>query len=181
MLIAVGLVLGLIHGQNRAERAIRWGARKLHVGGDSAVAALRQVGTRMEELIDDKQLLKRVVFWAAANWLIDAASLWVFLRAFDQTLDADALIISFGLANVMAAIPLTPGGLGPVDATYIAALVGFQVAANDGRAGCGVLPDRPVVAADRHRGHLLRDAAHRTMEHRTTRAAGAAANARPRA
>jgi uncharacterized protein (TIRG00374 family) len=127
MLIAVGLVLGLIHGQNRAERAIRWGARKLHVGGDSAVAALRQVGTRMEELIEDKQLLKRVVFWAAANWLIDAASLWVFLRAFDQTLDADALIISFGLANVMAAIPLTPGGLGPVDATYIAALVGFQV------------------------------------------------------
>lgn len=127
MLIAVGLVLGLIHGQGRAERVIRWVATKLHLSGDAATATLRQVGTRLEELIEDRQLLKRVVFWAAANWLIDAMSLWVFLRAFGQTLDADALIVSFGIANVMAAIPITPGGLGVVDATYIATLVAFKV------------------------------------------------------
>ena len=38
---------------------------------------------------------------------------------------ADALIISFGIANVLAAIPITPGGLGYVDTSYIGMLVGF--------------------------------------------------------
>ena len=127
MLIAVALVLGVIHGRGRAERVIRWIAGKLHVNGDKATDVLRQVGTRMEELFDDKQLLKRTVIWAAAHWLTGAASLWVFLRAFDTTLEFDALIVVFGLANVMAVIPLTPGGLGVVDATYVATLVGFGV------------------------------------------------------
>jgi hypothetical protein len=66
-----------------------------------------------------------VVFWATANWLLDAASLWVFLRAFGGSISADALIVAFGLANVLAAIPILPGGLGVVEATYITVLVGF--------------------------------------------------------
>ncbi len=127
MIIAVILVLGVIHGRGRAERVIRWIAGTLHFSGDKATDVLRQVGTRMEELFDDKQLLKRTVIWAATHWLTGAASLWVFLRAFGTTLDFDALIVVFGLANVMAVIPLTPGGLGVVDATYVATLVGFGV------------------------------------------------------
>ena len=127
MFIAVVLVLGVIHGRGAAERFIRWIASKLHFNGDKATDVLRQVGTRMEELFEDKQLLKRTVIWAAAHWLTGAASLWVFLRAFGQTVDFDALIVVFGLANVIAVIPFTPGGLGYVDATYVAMLVGFGV------------------------------------------------------
>lgn len=127
MLVAAGLVIGLVHGQGRAERILKWIARKFRFDGDRAAAALRQVGTRVEELIDDRQLLKRVVFWTIVNWVLDAMSLWVFLRAFGGSLAPDALFVAFGLANVMAVIPFTPGGLGIVEGVYIPTLVGFNL------------------------------------------------------
>ena len=66
-----------------------------------------------------------MILWASLNWLLDAASLWVFLRAFGGTLEIDALLIAFGLANIFAVIPITPGGLGIVEGIYIPTLVGF--------------------------------------------------------
>jgi putative heme transporter len=125
MLVAAFLVIGLMEGQGRAEKVLRWIARKLRLSEDRAGAAVRQVGGRMEDLIADRQLLGRVAGWAAANWLIDAAALWVFLRAYGASLDIDALIIAFGLANVATVVPLTPGGLGIVESIYIPTLVGF--------------------------------------------------------
>ena len=117
-----------MHGQGRAERILRWLGRKLHFDDDNAVNALRQIGQRVEELIADRALLKRVVgFSAMLNWLLDAASLWVFLRAFGGQLDIDGLLIAFGLANVFAAIPITPGGLGIVEGIYIPTLIGFGI------------------------------------------------------
>ena len=82
--IAAMLVIGLTDGQGRAERAARWIARKLSLNEDKFAAVLRQVGERMEELVSDRQLLRKVVFWATLNWLFDAASLWMFLRAFGE-------------------------------------------------------------------------------------------------
>lgn len=125
--LAAGLVFGIMEGQGRAERFVRWMARKLRLDEDKFAAVLHQIAERLEELAGDPVLLRRVAFWAAANWLIDAASLWVFIRAFGATVDIDALIVVFGLANVLAAIPILPGGLGVVDATYVGALVGFGI------------------------------------------------------
>ena len=68
--------------------------------------------------------------------MLDAAALWVFLRAFNVSMEFDALIIAFGIANLLAAIPVTPGGLGYVDTGYIGMLVGFGAAA--GGAALGV-------------------------------------------
>ena len=144
--IAAMLVIGLTDGQGRAERAARWIARKLSLNEDKFAAVLRQVGERMEELVSDRALLRKVVFWATLNWLFDAASLWMFLRAFGETLPADALIVAFGFANVMAAIPILPGGLGVVEGTYLAVLVSFGV------------PKRvvvPAVAAYRSAQYLM--------------------------
>lgn len=125
--IAGALVFGLMEGQGRAERMIRWIARKLRFDEDKASSVVYRLAERLDQLISDKRLLGRVAFWAALNWLFDAAALWVFLRAFNVTLSVDALIIAFGIANVMAAIPITPGGLGYVDASYVIMLVGFGV------------------------------------------------------
>jgi len=123
--IAAGLVFGIMEGQGRAERVVRWVARKFRVDEEKFAAALRAIGERLEELVGNRQLLRRVVFWASANWLVDALSLWVFIRAFGETLDPDALIVAFGLANILAALPILPGGLGVVEGTYVTALVGF--------------------------------------------------------
>jgi putative heme transporter len=125
--IAAALVFGLMEGAGRAERAIRWVARRFRVDDDKAAQVLAQVAERLEELLKDRHLLGRVLFWSALNWLLDAASLWVFIRAFGASLDVDALIVAFGIANVLAAIPITPGGLGYVDTGYIGMLVGFGI------------------------------------------------------
>jgi uncharacterized protein (TIRG00374 family) len=124
---AAMLVVGIMDGQGRAEKMVRWIARKLHLDEDRVTQAMRTIGERLEELMKDRLLLRRVVFWALLNWLLDAASLWVFIRAFGYSLDVDALIVTFGLANLVAAIPITPGGIGYVDLLYVSTLIGFGV------------------------------------------------------
>ncbi len=127
MVIAVVLVVGLIDGNGRSERAVRWLAKKFHLDGDRWASVLRQLGSRVEDLIRDRELLKKVGKWAAAQWALDMAALWVFIRAFGQSVDLDALIVVSGLANILAAIPITPGGIGIVEGVYIGTLVGFGI------------------------------------------------------
>ena len=134
--LAAALVFGLMEGQGRSERAVRWIARKVRVDQDKAALVLHRVAERLDQLLSDRQLLGRVVLWATLNWMFDMAALWVFLRAFNTTMPIDAIIVSFGIANVLAAIPITPGGLGYVDASYVALLVGFG--ATRSRATLGV-------------------------------------------
>lgn len=128
--VAAFLVIGIMEGQGRSERAIRWIARKLRLDEDRWAEALLRVGERLEDLVSDKVMLRRVVVFALLNWLIDAAALWVFLRAFGGSLEIDALLVAFGLANLLAAVPITPGGLGYVDFVYVATLVGFGLTEN---------------------------------------------------
>lgn len=125
MLIAAGLIFGLVEGQGRAERAVRWLAQHVRLDADRLTEVIRHLGNRLEGLIADRQLLVRVVFWASANWVLDMASLYVFIRAFGGSIAIDGLIVAFGLANVMAVVPITPGGLGLVEGIYIPTLVGF--------------------------------------------------------
>jgi len=120
------LVFALAKGENGAERVVRAVARRVRfLDEDKLGQAVRRVASRVSDLTTDPGLLKRAVMWATLNWVLDAASLWVFLRAFGGTADPDALIVAFGLANVLAAIPLTPGGLGIFETTLAAALLGF--------------------------------------------------------
>jgi uncharacterized protein (TIRG00374 family) len=125
MLACAALVFGLMDGSGRAERVVRWLARRMRLNPDRAAIVLARIAERLEQLLFDRQMLSRVAFWAAMNWILDAAALWVFLRAFNVTMDVDALIIAFGIANLLAAIPITPGGLGYVDTGYIGMLAGF--------------------------------------------------------
>lgn len=125
MAVAAFIIFGLMDGQGRAERVVRWVARKLRLNEDRTGEAMQHISARLADLASDRALLKRVMGWALLNWLLDAAALWVFLRAFGGVVPIDGLIVAFGLANVLAVIPITPGGLGTVEATLIASLVGF--------------------------------------------------------
>jgi putative heme transporter len=127
MLLFAGVVFALMKGSVQAERVLRAAARRVHLNEDRAGEAVRHVAARLQELASEPQLMKRVVLWAAANWLLDAAALWVFVRAYGGTLWPDALLVSFGLANVLAAIPITPGGLGIVEGVYLPTLIGFGI------------------------------------------------------
>jgi uncharacterized protein (TIRG00374 family) len=122
-------VLGLTRGEVRAANWLRRLARRLpFLDEDAVVRGLHRVAQRLRELGSDGGLLSRAIAWAALNWLLDAASLWVFLLAFGHRMGPDGLLVSYGLANVLAAIPITPGGLGITEAVLVSTLVGFGTA-----------------------------------------------------
>lgn len=119
------LIFGLMDGQGRAERALRWIARQFRQDEDRIGEVTRHLANRLEGLAREPVLLVRVIAWATANWVFDIAALWVFLRAFGGSVAIDGLVVSFGIANVLSSVPITPGGLGIVEGIYIPTLVGF--------------------------------------------------------
>ena len=91
---------------------------------------LDHLADRLTILFSNRRLLSRALFWAAANWLLDASCLWVILLALGQTVSPIDLLVAYGLANILAAIPITPGGLGVVEFTLSGTLAGFGVPAS---------------------------------------------------
>ena len=119
-------VVLLVRGERRATETMCSIANQLpFVDGDKVKEVVHRIADRLRELLGNKALLRRALFWATMNWLLDAASLWVLVWAFGFRVGLDGLIVSYGLANVLAAVPVTPGGLGVVEAVLTSTLVGF--------------------------------------------------------
>ena len=126
--VVAAAVVSATRGEDRIVGLVSRAADRVSFLDAEAVAdALRRAAARLRDLVADWGLMIRATAWAAANWLLDIAALGVFLAAYGVDVRIDALVISFGLAHVLAAIPLTPGGLGVVEATLTAVLVGFGV------------------------------------------------------
>lgn len=145
LLVAGGVlaVLLLTRGEESSVRAVRAVARRVPLlSGDTAERFVRTAAVRLVELARDRAMLAQAVVWATLNWLLDAASLWVFVTAYGYELGLDGLIVSFGLANVVAALPVTPGGLGLVEGVLVPTIVGFG--APRGIAVLGVVSYRLV-------------------------------------
>jgi hypothetical protein len=126
-----GTLLLLTRGQRQAaDRLARIASHLPMVNPDKVSSLVQNVADRLQILLRDPGLLYRALAWAAANWLLDAASLWVFLWAFGSPMFPIDLLVAYGLANILAAIPITPGGLGVVEAVLIPTIVGFHVPRN---------------------------------------------------
>ena len=120
------LVLSLTRGEERSAHVLATVAGHLPLVDRTSVTNLvHKISDRIRQLGADRDLLIRAAGWAAANWLFDAASLWVFVAAFGHRVPIVGLLVAFGLANVLAAIPITPGGLGVVEFVLTSTLVGF--------------------------------------------------------
>ncbi len=120
------VVILLMRGEERAVSVLRAVAARLPVlDPDRVVAITRRLAERLRTLAADRALVGRAIGWAAANWLLDAASLWMFVGAFGHWVSFDDLIVAFGLANVLAVLPITPSGLGVVEFFLTSTLVGF--------------------------------------------------------
>jgi hypothetical protein len=137
------LIVLLTRGEERAAVLLESLAARMPLIDEEAIGRLvHRLASRLRELGRDRDLLRRAIVWAAANWLLDAASLWVFVAAFGHRVRLDGLLVSFGLAYVLAAIPVTPGGLGVVETVLTSSLIGFGTAR--GIALFGVLSYRLV-------------------------------------
>ena len=129
VLTAIGAaVFAITRGEERAVDIARRAAKAIRVvNPDSTEGALRTLAAQISDLTGDRRELVRHAVWSAAYWLLGAASLWIFLAAYGHSTRVDGLIVAFALANIAATIPLTPGGLGVMEITLVASLVGFGV------------------------------------------------------
>jgi uncharacterized protein (TIRG00374 family) len=87
--------------------------------------AVDRLASRTETVFSNGRLLVSIVGWALLNWLLDALCLWVSLYAFGYPAPAGPLLAVYGVANLVALLPITPGGLGLVEGVVIPVLVSF--------------------------------------------------------
>ena len=138
---AVALAFATMYGSAQTRRIVEALTRRFKfIDPDRVTEIIEQIARRLREIVSDRDLVVRAAIWATLNWVLDAMSLWVFLRAFGSLTNVLGLFVAFGLANVIAVIPLTPGGLGIVEGVLIPTLVGFGV--TKGVATAGVLSYR---------------------------------------
>lgn len=128
LLAFFGTIILITRGQRRADVWLRIIAQHLpSLNPDAVSALLGRVAERITLLITNRRTLWWAFTWATLNWLLDATCLWVFLLSFGTVVSPVDLLVAYGLANVLAAIPLTPAGLGVVEGVLITTLVGFGV------------------------------------------------------
>ena len=69
-----------------------------------------------------------LVGWAALSWIVDAAALWVMFLGFGVRLHPAVLLVGYGLANLINALPeLTPGWLGVLESALAASYAALGV------------------------------------------------------
>jgi hypothetical protein len=128
--LLAALVFALTRGENATARRLGVVLGKLPMLRPASVERIvHAFAARLRQLSADRRLLMRAMGWAAINWLLDMAALWVLLAGLGHRVGIIGIMVCYGLANVLAAIPLTPGGLGVVEAALSTLLVGFSVPA----------------------------------------------------
>lgn len=71
-----------------------------------------------------------LVGWAAGSWVVDAAALWLMFLGFGITLHPAVLLVGYGLANLINALPeATPGWLGVLETALAASYAALGVPA----------------------------------------------------
>jgi len=124
--VVAALIFGITRGEKRAARILRAvGERIPGLGGDRLERVVLQAAASIRALGTNRSILIQSLSWAALNWLLDAASLWCFIAAFGGYPNPVGLFAAYGIANVLGAIPVTPGGLGIIDTVTPVLLVGF--------------------------------------------------------
>jgi uncharacterized protein (TIRG00374 family) len=124
--VVAALIFGITRGEKRAARILRAiGERIPGLGGDRLERVVLQAAASIRALGTNPRVLIQSLTWAALNWLLDAASLWCFIAAFGGYPNPVGLFAAYGIANVLGAIPVTPGGLGIIDTVTPVLLVGF--------------------------------------------------------
>lgn len=126
VLLAVAFfVYVFTRGEEHAVRVVRRIVAYVpRVQGDAAERLVRSLASSIKDLRSDPRRMRRALLWASANWLLDAASLWCFIASLGRHANPIVLFAAFGIANVAAAVPLTPSGLGVIEAVLPLLLAG---------------------------------------------------------
>jgi uncharacterized protein (TIRG00374 family) len=111
------------------ERVSGWIHRKLHrPGGPTAVALVHQRDVMVDALGSRWQVALAA---AVGNWGLDYLALVAALYAVGVTPRLSLVLLAYGAAAVLSMIPITPGGLGFVEAGLAATLLAAGVPGPD--------------------------------------------------
>lgn len=126
MAALAGLVVLFTKGDQRALHLVRAIGRRLpFIHPETLPRMFSQLAHRVQQLSRDRRQLGVALLLAAGNWLLDAASLYFFVGAFGHWANPVGVLVAYGVAYILAALPLTPGGLGVVETALTGILVGF--------------------------------------------------------
>jgi uncharacterized membrane protein YbhN (UPF0104 family) len=120
------LELGISEQEIEQVALLAISTRLPHVDPDAGRRLIESLGSTLRALGSDRAFLRQTLTWATLNWLLDAVALWCSVRAFGHSLGPVGLVVAYGLANVDAALPFTPGGLGIVEGILVPTLVAFE-------------------------------------------------------
>lgn len=121
-----GAAVGLLRAREATTRLLVRLLRPLPFVNDEGVpGVVDRLATQLHTLVSDRRLALQATAWSAVYWLALAAALWVLLFAFGWTGHPVSVLVAFGIVNVLAAIPITPRGLGVLEAVLIPMIVGF--------------------------------------------------------
>ncbi len=122
------MVAGFASGEGWAVRALRRLAARFHfIPSDKVEHLVSHIAERLQAAARNPELIRRGLAWAAANWLFDAGCLYVCLWALGVHMNPVNLFVAYGVGNVLAAIPVTPGGLGVTEAGVIGVLTAVHI------------------------------------------------------
>lgn len=127
--VAVGLALAALLRRTKpvAEAVARPLGKVPGIHQDAVYSYVTRLAGQVRELLSDRPMLVRLVIDATMNWVLGAAALGTTLAAFGGHPPMFGLLVSYCLANVMAVLPVSPGGLGVVEAVLISTLGAFGV------------------------------------------------------
>jgi uncharacterized membrane protein YbhN (UPF0104 family) len=125
VLVLVGIVVGIatvLRSPSAGDRVIGLLDRipKLQDRTDEWQSSLRRV---TEEDPPSSLELGWIAFWATIKWTATIAALALVFVAFGQTPRLTVILVGFGVSQLAAAIPITPGGVGFVEGGMVAAFV----------------------------------------------------------
>jgi glycosyltransferase 2 family protein len=105
----------LLGGEGLRSRASTWAVRLVSRLGEELRAARQQWAGRSAEK-------PKLAALALGYWAFDALCLILMFAALGVAADPLVLLVAYGVATALAAIPLTPGGIGVFEATMLATL-----------------------------------------------------------
>src|SRR5829696_4709016 len=112
----------LLGDEGLGRRARMWSARLISRLGEEIRAARRGLAARPTEA-------PKLAALALSYWAFDALCLILMFDALGVGADPFVLLVAYGVATTIAALPLTPGGIGVFEVTTLALLgVGSEAA-----------------------------------------------------
>lgn len=146
---AMALIVWLFQSRRRLDRFSGWiektinrivrfftrNRRKKAIKTDSLVEFFDGIHDDYRAIRRDRKILNRPYIWATIANMLDAALLWVAFAALGFPVDPTLLFIAFGVASLLSAISVTPGGAGVYETVMVMFLTASGISADVAIAG----------------------------------------------